>query len=112
ELLDLERSQPAFQIRKRDKVVEQTREAPRLPLDDAEKARRGFAIVDPLNQRFGVAVQRAQRRAQLVREIRDKVRAQRLVRLELRDVVKDEYPRRAARGANLRGAGADVQRRG
>ena len=68
-------------------------------------------IVHPSDQRFGVAVERAQRGAQLMREIGNEVGAQRLVRLELRDVVEDEHPRGAARGANLRGAGADMQRR-
>ena len=47
-----------------------------------------------------------------MRQIGNEIGAQCLVRLELRDVVKHEHPRRAARGADLRGARADVERRG
>ena len=70
--------------------------------------------VDAGDQGFGVAAERAQRRANFVGQVGDEIRAHGLVGLELGDVVKHQHPgrRRAGVGAHGRGVRREIVRRG
>ena len=60
-----------------------------------------------------IAIQRRERGANLMRQVRDKVRAHRLVGLKLRDVMEDEYARHPHPGSapDRRGADREIARR-
>ena len=80
--LEFERGEPALEIGERNQVVDQPREPARLAFDNAEKAALRCGIVNAFHQGLGVAIQRGQRRAQFMGQIRDEIGARGLVRFE------------------------------
>ena len=92
QLLELHRCQSAFEVGKRNQVVDQPGQAMRLAFDDPQETPLSVGIVNPVQQRFGIAAQGAQRGADLVGQIGDKVGTQAFVGLELGDIVKQQHP--------------------
>ena len=77
----------------------------RLPVNDAQKSLPRLFIVGVVNQRFGVALDGGQRRAQFVRDVGDEVAADLIRVLQVGDVVQHKH--RAAALGHHRGNAPD-----
>ena len=79
-----------FQLRKRQQIRGDVVQADGVRLDDFEEAAIVFLVFQrPFQQRFGVTADGGERRAQLMRNVGDKIPADALQALEVGDVVQD-----------------------
>ena len=86
----VERLLAGVEARQPQQILDQPLHPLRVPRDDLEKRPRSSASASPSRQRFDVAADRGQRRAQLVRDVGDEVAADLIGAPQLGDVVQHQ----------------------
>jgi hypothetical protein len=102
--LKVQRDLARFEARNREQVFDQIVQPVRMPLDRLQKAARGLGIIlRAVEQRFDVAFDQRQRRAQFMADVRDEFAARVLELPNAREIVEDEN---GARGSPSRSSTA------
>ena len=124
---DLHGFLPGLEARQPQQVLDQPLHALRLAMNDLQEPPARVRILRIIQQRFGVTLDRGQRRAQLVRDVGDEVSADEVGFAQFGDVVHHEHraaagcddgsdlgdqrPRGVARHRELEGAGLAARQR-